>query len=112
MLPNGLSKAPIARSASVSGPRRRLCPIHQSCFWRDVSRHRRATQKPVGIFTPLIEAFTKPGDTVLDPFCGSGSTLVAARDLDRHFIGVELDPAHHRTASLRLLRKEPPGLSA
>src|ERR1700693_4859383 len=43
MLPNGLSKAPIARPASVSGPRRRLCPLHQSCFWRDVSRHRRVT---------------------------------------------------------------------
>jgi len=60
------------------------------------------TQKPVAIFTPLIEAFTKPGDTILDPFCGSGSTLVAARDLERNFIGVELDESHHRTASQRV----------
>jgi transposase len=40
MLPNGLLKAPIARSASVSGPRRRPCPIHRYCFWRDVSRQK------------------------------------------------------------------------
>jgi adenine-specific DNA-methyltransferase len=88
------------------------CPPPDVIRWTYTGNRLHPTQKPVGIFTPLIEAFTKPGDTVLDPFCGSGSTLVAARDLDRRFIGVELDPAHHRTASLRLLRKEPPGLSA
>ncbi|HYV75319.1 MAG TPA: sigma factor, partial [Candidatus Binatia bacterium] len=39
---------------------------------------------------------------VLDLFCGSGSTLAAARDLDRRFIGIELDPGHHRAAADRL----------
>ncbi len=61
------------------------------------------TQKPVQPLKTLIGAFTKPGGVVLDPFCGSGSTLVAARELDRRFIGIELDPDHHRTASSRLL---------
>ena len=60
------------------------------------------TQKPVQPLKTLIGAFTKPGGVVLDPFCGSGSTLVAARELDRRFIGIELDPDHHRTASSRL----------
>jgi DNA modification methylase len=60
------------------------------------------TQKPVSIFKPLIEALTKPGDTVMDPFCGSGSTLAAARDLGRRFIGIEMDPVHQQTASRRL----------
>jgi site-specific DNA-methyltransferase (adenine-specific) len=48
------------------------------------------TQKPVQALTPLVETFSKPGDLVLDPFCGSGSTLVAARDLGRDFLGIEL----------------------
>jgi site-specific DNA-methyltransferase (adenine-specific) len=59
---------------------------------------------------PLISAFTKPGDIVLDPFSGSGSTLVAARELGRRFIGIDLDPDHHRTATARL--KEQPALTA
>jgi len=37
------------------------------------------TQKPVSALVPLIDSFSAPGDVVLDPFCGSGSTLVAAR---------------------------------
>lgn len=39
------------------------------------------TQKPVTALKPLIEALTQPEDIVLDPFCGSGSTLIAAKIL-------------------------------
>jgi DNA modification methylase len=60
------------------------------------------TQKPVQPLKTLIGAFTKPGEVVLDAFCGSGSTLVAAQELGRRFIGIELDERHHRTASSRL----------
>lgn len=60
------------------------------------------TQKPVEALRPLIEAFTKPGELVLDPFSGSGSTLAAAQQLGRDWIGVELDGRHHETASRRL----------
>ncbi|HEX3683669.1 MAG TPA: DNA methyltransferase [Bryobacteraceae bacterium] len=66
------------------------------------------TQKPLAILKPLIQCFSEQGDTVLDPFAGSGSTLVAARAVQRHGIGIELDEAHHRTATGRLAE----GLSA
>lgn len=62
------------------------------------------TQKPTAILEPLIGAFCAPGGIVLDPFCGSGSTLIAARDSGRRFIGIELDPRHYLTASERLRR--------
>ena len=64
------------------------------------------TQKPVQPLKTLIGAFTKPGDVVLDPFCGSGSTLAAAQELGRRFIGIELDAAHHSTAINRLQHRE------
>jgi DNA modification methylase len=73
--------------------------------WTYTGNKLHPTQKPVGIFTPLLEAFTKPGDVVLDPFAGSGSTLVAARDMGCRFVGIELDETHHRTASTRLASK-------
>jgi DNA modification methylase len=66
------------------------------------------TQKPVSILRPYIEAFTQPGDTVLDPFCGSGSTLVAAKKKGRNYIDIDLDAAHHRTAAERVRRFQPP----
>lgn len=48
------------------------------------------TQKPVGILTPLIEYGCPPGGLVFDPFMGSGSTLIAARDSGRRAIGIDI----------------------
>jgi len=62
------------------------------------------TQKPVSALRPLVEAFSTKGDTVLDPFCGSGSTLIAARDLDRHYVGIELDARYHAVCAQRFGR--------
>jgi site-specific DNA-methyltransferase (adenine-specific) len=64
------------------------------------------TQKPIEALAPLIEAFTKPGDLVLDPFSGSGSTLVAAQQLGRDWTGIELDNGHYHTASKRLAAQQ------
>jgi DNA modification methylase len=50
----------------------------------------------------LIEAFTQPGDIVLDPFCGSGSTLLAAKILGRRYVGVEIDKEYASAAQARL----------
>ncbi len=69
---------------------------------RYTGNRRHPTEKPVEILRPLIETFSLPGDTVLDPFCGSGSTLEAARSCGRAYLGVELDEGYFRTASVRL----------
>lgn len=60
------------------------------------------TQKPIEALKPLIESFSKPGDIVFDPFCGSGSTLEAARILKRDWLGIELDAGHCLTSKERL----------
>jgi adenine-specific DNA-methyltransferase len=60
------------------------------------------TQKPLAALKPLINAFCPAAGIVLDPFAGSGSSLIAARQLGRQFIGIELDEQHHRTATARL----------
>ena len=60
------------------------------------------TQKPVAPLARLIGAFSRPGDLVLDPFAGSGSTCEAAVVTGRRYLGVELDAAYHRLASERL----------
>ena len=48
------------------------------------------TQKPVLLLERIIKLTTSPGDVVLDPFCGSGTTLVAAEALGRHPIGIDI----------------------
>ncbi len=50
----------------------------------------------------LVRMFSFVGDTVLDPFCGTGTTLLAAAHTGRHGIGVELDPGYYRLAARRL----------
>lgn len=69
-----------------------------------VSRSERthAAEKPVDLLKLLIECSTLPGDFVLDPCCGSGSTLVAARDSKRTGLGIELDETFYNTAMSNL----------
>jgi site-specific DNA-methyltransferase (adenine-specific) len=59
-------------------------------------------QKPVLLLQALIELTTQEKQIVLDPFCGSGSTLVAAKNTGRHFIGWEANEQYHRIALSRL----------
>lgn len=63
---------------------------------------RHVAQKPVRLLQALIELTTLPGQIVLDPFCGSGSTLVAAKSLSRQYLGFEIDPDAVKVAKKRL----------
>lgn len=60
------------------------------------------TEKPVGLLASLITSVTKPGDLILDPFAGSGSTLVAAKKTGRRFVGIELDDEYFEKAQRRI----------
>jgi site-specific DNA-methyltransferase (adenine-specific) len=60
------------------------------------------TQKPLSVLLPLVETFSPILGTVLDPFAGSGSSLLAAKTLGREYLGIELDPKYHAIASRRL----------
>ncbi len=60
------------------------------------------TQKPVALVERAILASTRPGETVLDPFMGSGTTGVACVNTGRSFIGIELDPGYFAIAQRRI----------
>lgn len=60
------------------------------------------TQKALEVMKWCLELFSKPGDTVLDPFMGSGTTGVACVVLGRRFIGIERDPEYMRIATRRI----------
>ncbi|MET4232623.1 DNA modification methylase [Bradyrhizobium sp. LA6.10] len=79
-------------------------PVPDVIDWEYTGNRLHPTQKPISILRPLIEAFCPQGGLVLDPFCGSGSTLVAAREAGRHAVGIELESRHCRTAAERLDR--------
>lgn len=59
-------------------------------------------EKPAALMRQLVEATTKPGALVLDPFAGSGSTLAAAALTGRQYIGVEIDPEYCRIAQKKV----------
>lgn len=61
------------------------------------------TQKPVSVLKRLIEIFTDPGEVVIDPVAGSGSTLRAAYELARNSYGFEISTEHYRLAKEKML---------
>lgn len=70
--------------------------------WHYSGNRYHPTEKSVDVLKPVIEAFTAPGETVLDPFAGSGSTLAAAAMLRRKYIGIELEEKYCRHIERRL----------
>lgn len=60
------------------------------------------TEKPLPLMREFVSLFTEPGQLILDPFLGSGTTGVAAVELDRSFVGVERDPKYFDLACRRI----------
>lgn len=83
---------------------------HPSNFWDDISipfwsmpeNTDHPTQKPEKLIAKLLLASSRPGDVVLDPFLGSGTTCVVAKKLGRHFCGIEAEQEYCLWAIKRL----------
>ncbi|WP_029350491.1 site-specific DNA-methyltransferase [Bosea sp. 117] len=65
------------------------------------------TQKPEALIARILLASSKPGDVVLDPFLGSGTTAAVAKKLRRHFVGIERDATYADAALARIAAAEP-----
>ena len=76
-------------------------PYNMLEFKTDKS-HLHPTQKPIELLEYLVKTYTKEGDTVLDFTMGSGTTGVACKNLNRNFIGIELDEKYFNIAKDRI----------
>ncbi len=82
-----------------------LCTGGERCKVDGNKAH--ATQKPESLLYRILLASTNPGDVVLDPFFGTGTTGAVAKKLGRHYIGIERDPDYIHTARERIAEVTP-----
>lgn len=75
-----------------------ISPINQ----KDKAEFNHPTIKPLELVKRHILHSTQPGDLILDCFCGSGTTCLAAKETGRRYIGMEIDPEYHKIAVNRL----------
>ena len=60
------------------------------------------TQKPISLIARWVQSFSDHGETILDPFMGSGTTGVVCSNLGRKFIGIEIEPRYFDMACQRI----------
>ena len=77
-------------------------PVPDVFPWEYTGNENHTNEKPVIAVRPLVESFSREGDTVLDPFAGSGTVGLAARALGRRYILIEKTWRHCQTARRRL----------
>lgn len=85
-------------------------PVHDFVETATISNAERKhgkhpTQKPIALMRHFINLLSNPGDVVLDPFMGSGTTGVAAVNENRRFIGIELNPDYFNLSNSRLCQR-------
>jgi len=69
---------------------------------RDKEKRIHPTQKPVALFEWILRLYSKPGDIILDPFLGSGTTVAACINLERQYIGIEISPDYVLASQQRI----------
>lgn len=80
------------------------CDIHRIKHKRDRDEH--PCQLPIKLLERVITISSKPGDLVLDPFMGTGTTGIAAKKLGRHFVGIDIDPKYIQIARTKVASVE------
>lgn len=112
----GGAKAELLTAEEADGPGTRLHPIGQRKKVSDGKRNCRTVWRintrpykgahfatfPPALVERCVRAATKPGDVVADPFCGSGTVGVVCRQLDRQFVGIDLNPEYADLARQRI----------
>jgi len=85
-----------------------------SDVWTDIHRIRHNNRRdehpcqlPIHLLERVVLMSTDPGDVVLDPFLGTGTTAIAAKALGRHYVGIELDPQYAAIARHKLEKVQP-----
>jgi DNA modification methylase len=81
-------------------------PLPHSLLEIKSEKGKHATQKPTELIKWCLKYYSKEGDTVLDPTMGSGSTGVACKEMNRNFIGIELDKKIYSVAEKRITKLE------
>ena len=75
---------------------------HHGVWTHNIAQGEHPTEKPLGLIRQWMLQFSNPGETILDPFMGSGTTLRAAKDLGRKAIGIEINERYCEIAAKRL----------
>lgn len=94
-----LTGSGFSRRLSDCSERDKVYPTNVLHISPDNHQRKHPTAFPIGLPLWFIRLFTKQGDLVLDPFCGSGTTCQAAKRLIRDTVGIELNPGYYRQAS-------------
>ncbi len=87
--------------------------VYIQSIWDDISSAKASerlgypTQKPIALLERIIKSSSNPGDVVLDPFFGTGTTGAVAKKLHRHWLGIEQDDVYVKMAQKRLDAIEP-----
>lgn len=99
------SKTELGFGKGLTSPYRQTLsgyPKSIQTFGSDNSKNVHPTQKPLALLEYLVRTYSNPGDTVLDFTMGSGTTGVACVNLNRNFVGIELDASYFKIAEARI----------
>ena len=95
-------KNPLKQMGSQTGNKGYDPPLPNSVLEIKSTRGKHSTEKPVKLMEWVLKYYSKEGDVVLDPTMGSGSTGVACKNMNRNFIGIEMDDEIYEVACNRI----------